>query len=136
MVDIAQLVRAPDCGSGGRRFESDYPPHFLTQGYALRFLFFILGCSQGVRHGTLTPASAGSNPAIPANNKEADCCKQSVFLFAFLKCFFLFFTIFDCDFYKRYLNQYLYIFYNIPIEIIGTVCYYENRYKMVSGGYL
>ena len=27
MVDIAQLVRAPDCGSGGRRFESDYPPH-------------------------------------------------------------------------------------------------------------
>ena len=30
MVDIAQLVRAPDCGSGGRRFESDYPPHFNT----------------------------------------------------------------------------------------------------------
>ena len=27
MVGIAQLVRAPDCGSGGRRFESDYPPH-------------------------------------------------------------------------------------------------------------
>ena len=29
LVDIAQLVRAPDCGSGGRRFESDYPPHFF-----------------------------------------------------------------------------------------------------------
>jgi hypothetical protein len=27
MVDVAQLVRAPDCGSGGRRFESGYPPH-------------------------------------------------------------------------------------------------------------
>ncbi len=27
MVDIAQLVRAPDCGSGGRGFESHYPPH-------------------------------------------------------------------------------------------------------------
>ena len=23
MVDVAQLVRAPDCGSGGRRFEPD-----------------------------------------------------------------------------------------------------------------
>ncbi len=26
MVDVAQLVRAPDCGSGGRRFETDLPP--------------------------------------------------------------------------------------------------------------
>ena len=31
MVDIAQLVRAPDCDSGGRRFESGYPPHFYIQ---------------------------------------------------------------------------------------------------------
>ena len=31
MVGIAQLVRAPDCGPGGRRFEADYPPHFLRQ---------------------------------------------------------------------------------------------------------
>ncbi len=23
---VAQLVRAPDCGSGGRRFETDLPP--------------------------------------------------------------------------------------------------------------
>ena len=35
MVGIAQLVRAPDCGSGGPRFESVYPPHK-----------YILGCSQ------------------------------------------------------------------------------------------
>ena len=27
MVSIAQLVRAPDCGSGGRGFESHYSPH-------------------------------------------------------------------------------------------------------------
>lgn len=25
-VGIVQLARMPDCGSGGRRFESDYPP--------------------------------------------------------------------------------------------------------------
>ena len=26
LVGIVQLARTPDCGSGGRRFESDYPP--------------------------------------------------------------------------------------------------------------
>ncbi len=26
MVVVAQLVRAPDCGSGGRRFETAHPP--------------------------------------------------------------------------------------------------------------
>ncbi|CAH2215284.1 protein of unknown function [Tepidibacter aestuarii] len=30
MVGIAQSVRAPDCGSGGREFESHYSPHILT----------------------------------------------------------------------------------------------------------
>lgn len=29
MADIAQLVRAPDCGSGGRGFEPHYSPHLL-----------------------------------------------------------------------------------------------------------
>ena len=27
MAGVAQLVRAPDCGSGGRQFDSDYSPH-------------------------------------------------------------------------------------------------------------
>ena len=27
MVAVAQLVRAPDCGSGGREFESPRSPH-------------------------------------------------------------------------------------------------------------
>ena len=26
VVGVAQLVRAPDCGSGGRGFESHHPP--------------------------------------------------------------------------------------------------------------
>lgn len=33
-MGIAQLVRAPDCGSGGRGFDSHYSPHL------------IMGCSQ------------------------------------------------------------------------------------------
>ncbi len=30
MVGMAQLVSAPDCGSGGRGFESHYPPLYIT----------------------------------------------------------------------------------------------------------
>ena len=29
VVDVAQLVRVPDCDSGCRGFESHHPPHFL-----------------------------------------------------------------------------------------------------------
>ena len=40
MVDVAQLVRAPVCGTGGRGFESHLPPHLIL------YKFIILGCSQ------------------------------------------------------------------------------------------
>ena len=43
MVDIAQLVRAPDCGSGGRRFESDYPPHFNTAAALIQCVGYAAG---------------------------------------------------------------------------------------------
>ena len=59
MVGIAQLVRVPDCGSGGRRFESGYPPHFPS--WDTRW-----DVAKSVRHQTLTLAFVGSSPAIPA----------------------------------------------------------------------
>jgi hypothetical protein len=37
MVVLAQLVRAPDCGSGGRGFESHIPPK--AEADASAFLF-------------------------------------------------------------------------------------------------
>ena len=39
MVGIAQLVRAPDCDSGGRRFESGYSP--LKKPAQIEQAFFV-----------------------------------------------------------------------------------------------
>ena len=40
MVGVAQLVRAPGCGPGGRRFKSGFSPHFFPLKTGLS-LFFI-----------------------------------------------------------------------------------------------
>ena len=40
MVVVAQLVRAPDCGSGGRRFETDLPPK--SKAFQQWKAFFVL----------------------------------------------------------------------------------------------
>ena len=40
MVVVAQLVRAPDCGSGGRRFETGLPP--LSKASQKWEAFFVL----------------------------------------------------------------------------------------------
>ena len=49
MVGMAQLVSAPDCGSGGRGFESHYPP-------------FHGSLAQSVEHWTFNPGVPGSSP--------------------------------------------------------------------------
>ena len=67
MVDVAQLVSAPDCGSGGRGFESLHPPHSFVRCSPGPPHAKILGCRQAVRQRTLTPSCVGSNPAIPAS---------------------------------------------------------------------
>ena len=41
MVVVAQLVRAPDCGSGGRRFETDLPP-LIEKGQCNVVPFFMV----------------------------------------------------------------------------------------------
>ncbi len=71
MVDVAQLVRALVCGTRGRGFESHLPPH-------------ILGCSQAVRHMTLTHARASSNLASPTIEQKEKTLIISVFFFILL----------------------------------------------------
>jgi integrase len=39
VVGVAQLVRAPDCGSGGRGFETRHPPHKTTHDKQRAILF-------------------------------------------------------------------------------------------------
>ena len=41
MVVVAQLVRALDCGSRGRRFETGLPPHKKRVAYATLFLLLM-----------------------------------------------------------------------------------------------
>ena len=60
-VGIAQLVRVPGCGPGGRGFEPHYSPHFF-----LLFNAGTLGCRQAARHGTLTPAFARFESCHPS----------------------------------------------------------------------
>ena len=54
MVGVVQSVRAPDCGSGGRGFESHHSP-------ALCFIFFEL-LAQVVEHLTFNQVVPGSSP--------------------------------------------------------------------------
>ena len=42
MVGVAQMVRAPDCDSGGRGFDSHHPPQFLQKRYEALFCGRIL----------------------------------------------------------------------------------------------
>lgn len=42
MVDVVQLVRASDCGSECRRFESGLPPQRRRGNSLLNFLFFVI----------------------------------------------------------------------------------------------
>ena len=42
MVGIAQLVRAPDCGSGGRGFEFHYSPQKIIQTNMFELFFFCI----------------------------------------------------------------------------------------------
>ena len=73
MVGIAQLVRAPGCGPGGHRFDSDYPPHLdMKKGVTPFFHICCFGLSpsgkapdfdSGIPQVRIPPAQP-KNPAM------------------------------------------------------------------------
>ncbi len=62
MVGVAQLVRAPDCGSGGRRFDSVHPPH--SAGTSVPALF--LGMSPSGKAQDFDSCSRGFESRHPS----------------------------------------------------------------------
>ena len=89
MVVLAQLVSAPDCGSGGHRFDSDIPPHRLTRHECfvrsiradVSFLFHhipnILGCRQAVRQRILIPSCRWFESSHPS---QQVCCLRNLLI--------------------------------------------------------
>ena len=51
MVVVAQLVRAPDCGSGGRRFETALPP-IVNKGVNVKLTLFLLPLGYNIGYNT------------------------------------------------------------------------------------
>ena len=58
LVGVAQLVRAPDCGSGGRGFESHYPPQKNAFWYIPKRVFFKGGIRDVPLAGIVPPLRA------------------------------------------------------------------------------
>ena len=42
MVDVAQLVRAPVCGTGGRGFKSRHPPHIRSLELLVLGIYYLV----------------------------------------------------------------------------------------------
>ena len=56
MVDVAQLVRALDCGSRGRRFEPDLPPNKQGRRAKAGRLFSCSRCMPACKRGQGKPS--------------------------------------------------------------------------------
>ncbi len=89
MVGIAQLVSAPDCGSGGRGFESLYPPQIVPEKEtgSLSPYLYPLGYSQAVRQRTLTPSSRWFESSYP-NHVAASCISLAAIFIGVSICSF------------------------------------------------
>ncbi len=76
MVVLAQLVRAPDCGSGGRRFEPGIPPQ-RHKASRFREAFFVRYSEKF----TLSERIASrSEPGIPPQRHKASRFREAFFV--------------------------------------------------------
>ena len=77
MAIVAQLVRAPACGAGGRRFESGLSPHiFLCALFFLMILPFAAGGQEGTVTETLN-LSYGDNDRQVLDVVSSENCRSA-----------------------------------------------------------
>ncbi len=76
MVVVAQLVRAPDCGSGGRGFKSPLSPFFL--GISFLGYPFLLGCIPDMVHAFFGHAFLWRPKACKADTTSAGLRKPPI----------------------------------------------------------
>ena len=88
MAVVAQLVRVPDCGSVGRRFESDLPPRSKAATRNCRCFFvwdwFIFFAIALVHFDFLTPPFARRRLAEPSSFSSHDSEKVQLDCFCYL----------------------------------------------------
>src|SRR2546428_1809948 len=91
-VVLAQLVRAPDCGSGGRGFEPHIPPFNEKQPSEAAFF------KKGHKRDTFIPYHRRMKPAytIPIINKKILLSGTSSFIMMFLFNFGISTPVSDC----------------------------------------
>ena len=76
MVVVAQLVRAPGCGPGGRRFKSGLPPHFFcpNSGGALWRISDFFALKVNFRQKIVNSPRSADSGQFPAPNSRTSCC--------------------------------------------------------------
>ena len=78
-VGVAQLGRAPDCGSGGRGFESHHPPHTKQKTYKIQDEDAVVVLAD--THAGTFLCSAGQSP--PTSRGEAETSVRATYFATF-----------------------------------------------------
>ena len=81
MVVVAQLVRVPGCGPGGRGFDSHQPPHLTNLRKASGFAYFHIGASSSGKTTDFDSVIRWFESSRPSQKKSSPYGLLFAFLF-------------------------------------------------------